>query len=394
MHAILRIILMLAAARVAASPTIGRAETPAEPALTPVFESGKDGWPEYRIPSLVTTNQGALLALCEGRRTLSDHAENDIVLKRSTDGGRTWGELIIVHEDGRNVLVNPCAVVLGSGRVLLMYQRFPAGYHARAIGNHVKRLEPGLSGSKVCTTLVTCSDDNGKTWSTPRDVTKGTKRGAPIVSTATGPGRGIQLQRGPHSRRILMPTNESWWDGKQRFFNVYACFSDDEGVTWTCGGPAPNGSPGNGNEVQMVELENGFVMLNCRSIGGNRLRKIAVSDNGGQTWSPLVDDSNLPEPQCMGSVLRYDFPADGKSGILYAGPGTARGRRLGTIKMSYDDGKTWPVARVIYEGGYAYSCLTRLKDGSVGLLFEKDGYKSIAFARFPLTWLTDSRDCP
>ena len=371
--------------------TAGANAGTSQPMFEPVFERGEDDYPEYRIPSLVTTEKGTLLAFCEGRKTLSDHAQNDIVLKRSTDGGQTWGELIVVHEDGENVLVNPCAVALDSGRILMMYQHFPAGYHARAMGNRIKRLEAGLSGPKVSTTLLACSDDDGKTWSKPRDVTKGTKRQAPIVSTATGPGRGIVLSRGRHKGRIIMPTNEGWYVDNARFFNVYSCYSDDNGQSWKCGEPAPNGSQGNGNEVQMVELKDGSIMLNSRSSGSSGYRKIAVSSDGGHTWTPLIDERQHPEPRCMGTILRYSFPKDSEGRLLFANPGTKRGRKQGTVRLSYDDGKTWPVSKVIYEAGYAYSCLTKLKDGSVGLLFEKDGYKSITFARFTLDWLTDSQ---
>ena len=260
-----------------------------ELSFSTVFARGQDGYPDYRIPSLVTTRTGTLLAFAEGRQTLSDHARNDIVVKRSLDRGETWSRLIHVHQDGDSVLVNPCAVVLESGRVLVMYQRFPYGYHARAMGESIKLLEPGLRGNAVCTTLVAYSDDDGKTWSKPRDVTAGTKRAEKINSTATGPGQGIVLTRGDHKGRIIMPTNEGWCEGRDRFFNVYAAYSDDGGETWQYGEPAPNGAKGQGNEVQMVELSDGSVLLNTRSYRGSGFRKTAVSEDGGRTWSPLTD---------------------------------------------------------------------------------------------------------
>ncbi|MGI9456261.1 MAG: exo-alpha-sialidase, partial [Aeoliella sp.] len=235
-------------------------------------------------------------------------------------------------------------------------------------------------------TFVTHSDDDGLSWSIPRDVTHTTKR-VKVNSTATGPGIGIVLTRGEHKGRIIMPTNEGWFEGKNRFFNVYACYSDDHGETWKNGETAPNGSPGNGNEVQMVELSDGSIQLNSRSNAGSRLRKLAVSNDGGATWSPLKDHQQLPEPQCMGSVLRYSFPEEGKSRILYAGPGTKRGRSQGTVRISYDEGKTWPVAKMVDPDGYAYSCLTKLPNGDVGLLYEANGYKQIRFMRLPLAAL-------
>jgi len=407
------------------------------PEFSDVFVKGEGLCPAYRIPSVVVTNRGTVLAFAEGRQTLHDHAQNDIVLRRSMNGGTKWGKMQMVHESGEDVLVNPCAVVLDSGRILLMFQHFPAGYHARAAGTKIKLLSPGIEGEKISRTLVMHSDDDGKTWSRPRDVTAGTKR-PKMNSTASGPGIGIVLRRGPCKGRILMPTNEGWWEGKKRFFNVYAAYSDDGGETWKCGDPAPNADASNGNEVQMVELADGSVLLNSRSYAGTKHRKIAISKDGGVTWSALKDDTNLPEPQCMGSVLRLTWPgrdearieqikkkikqlrdfmsrarftkegaarhkkkladlaaeraeleAGGKSRILYIGPGTQKGRVDGTIRVSFDEGKTWPVSKMVYKGGYAYSCLTALPDGSVGVLFEKDGYKTITFARFTVAWLTE-----
>ena len=407
-----------------------------EPEFADVFVAGKAGYPHYRIPSVVVTKKGTVLAFAEARQG-GDHSANDIVLKRSTDAGQTWGPMRVLCEKGKDVLVNPCAVVLDSGRVLLMFQHFPAGYHARAMGKKVKLLSPGIEGETISRTLVTRSDDDGKTWLKPRDVTAGTKR-PKMNSTASGPGVGIVLRRGPRKGRILMPTNEGWWEGKKRFFGVYAAYSDDGGETWKCGEAAPNGDAGNGNEVQMVELSDGSVLLNSRSYLGTKHRKVAVSKDDGATWSALKDDTNLPEPQCMGSVLRLTWPgrdeariekirkeiqrirgfmararltregaarykkkladlaaelaereAGGKSRILYIGPGSQKGRVDGTVRLSFDEGKTWPVAKMLYKGGYAYSCLTALPDGSVGVLFEKDGYKTITFARFTAGWLME-----
>jgi sialidase-1 len=327
--------------------------------------------------------------MCEGRDTHSDHAGNDLVLRRSTDAGTTWEEMHVIAEDGDDVLINPTAVVLESGRVLLMFQHFPAGYHARAIGDDVERLSPGITGDTISRTLLVHSDDDGQTWSSPRDVTEGTKRPEGIVSTATGPGRGIVLQRGKHAGRIVMPTNESFWDSGRRRFNVYACYSDDQGESWQYGRPAPNGSDGFGNEVQMVERTDGTILLNSRSFRGNSRRKTAVSADGGVTWSPLVDDPALIEPECQGTIIRYsDSRTEERSLLLFANPASTKERQNGTVRLSYDQGRTWPVARTIYEGPFAYSCLTVLSDHSIGLLYERDGYRTVTFARFTLDWLT------
>ncbi len=365
-----------------------------------VFRSGAEGYPSIRIPSVVTTRSGAVLAFAEGRMRPSDHAENDIILKRSSDAGRTWSELQVIAEDGRNCLNNPQAVVLPSGRVLLMYQVFPEHVHSVKMGDSIGVAAPGYEGPDVQRSFLIWSDDDGRTWSEPRDVTRQVKR--PNASAlASGPGIGIVLRRGPYKGRIVMPFNETVYPGEgrepiDRIFHVYAAFSDDGGETWRYGHPAPHeqnlpGQAGWGNEVQMVELIDGSILLNSRSYRGAKLRKVAVSTDGGETWSPLKDDPQLPEPQCMGSIFRYSDPLDGEtSRILFSSPASQTARTLGIIRLSYDEGTTWPVSRVLVPEGefFAYSCLTRLPDGAIGCLYEADDYGRIVFARIPLAWLT------
>ncbi|MCK4998829.1 MAG: exo-alpha-sialidase, partial [Anaerohalosphaera sp.] len=361
---------------------------------TTVFQENVDPYPHIRIPSIVKTNSGVLLAFAEGRQG-GDHAKNDIILKRSVDDGKTWSQMQIVDERGNDCLNNPNAVVLpDTGRVILMYQKFPYLYHARAIGSKIKVAQPGITGDKTQKTFVTYSDDEGLTWSTPEDVTASVKRPEKIIAIATGPGIGIVISKGKHAGRIIMPQNETWYEGKTRKFNVYAVYSDDKGKIWQYGDPAPTGpgQTGYGNEVQMVELSDGSIMLNSRSFASTKHRKIAISKNGGETWSDLVDDLSLPEPQCMGSIIKYTNPDDGKNRLIFACPGTKNGRKQGTIRISYDDGKTWPISKTIVEGHYAYSCLTTLRDGNIGCLYEADSDKTIKFASFSLESLTGGKD--
>lgn len=351
----------------------------AEPALADVFVNGQDGYPAYRIPALVVTQRGSLLAFAEARATLRDHAENDIVMKRSTDGGQTWAALQVIHEDGSNSLGNPTAVLVrGNGRVLLMYQRYAKGFDEH-------KAEPGLEGPHICRTLIQHSDDDGVTWSKPEEVTAEVKRPTEVTSTATGPGIGIQLSRGKHAGRVLMPFNQ----GPYGHWKVYAAISDDGGKSWRYGETAPEGAAGHANEVQFVELNDGSVMLNARNQGGGlKQRKIAISHDGGETWSTTRHDAALIEPVCQASILRHPGNGDPARDVLvFSNPGTQTARTNGVIRLSRDDGKSWPVSRVLYPGGFAYSCLASLPDGSLACLFERDGYKTIALARFSLGWV-------
>lgn len=339
-----------------------------------VFINGTEGYHTYRIPSVVCTPSGILIAFAEGRVSLSDHAQNDLVMKRSTDGGFTWEPLVVLDQDGENSLNNPQAVVLSNGDILLMYNHYP-----KEGGEHY--VKPGIEGNDICRIRLIKSKDDGKTWSPPRDITAQAKRPTWVTSAASGPGIGIQLTRGPHKGRIIMPFNQ----GPYHKWKVYTVYSDNSGKSWKYGEVAFEDSPGQGNEVQMVELSDGSVMLNARNEGGNKLRKIAISHDGGQNWSGLTDDPNLPEPQCMGSVLRYSFPGENHpSIILFSNPASQTARENGMLRISYDEGKTWPESKQIYSGAFAYSCLTRLPDGTVGVLFEADGYKRITFSRMTL----------
>ena len=361
----------------------------AQPEFSDVFVSGKEGYKQIRIPSVVVTKQGTVLTFAEGRAAASDQAENDIILKRSTDGGRSWGKLQLLHDDGKHSLNNPTAVVeQESGRVFLMYQRIPG--HLK---EHSKNTATGYDGTNIYRNLLLWSDDDGLTWSKPLDVTRTTKRATNATTIASGPGIGIQLTRGPHKGRLIIPFNE----GPFSQWNNFAVFSDDRGATWKFGENVPGaflpdaklGQRSQINEVQMVELNDGSVRLNSRQFAGAKLRKTSVSKDGGMTWSPVADVPELRDPSCNASILRYSFDdALGQGLVLYSGPDSTK-RDHGTIHLSRDDGATWPARRVLWPGSFAYSVLTRLTDGTVGCLFETDNYGRIVFARFPTTWLTE-----
>ena len=164
----------------------------AEPQFSDVFIAGKDGFPAIRIPSLVVTKRGTLLAIAEGRAFAhADQANNKLILKRSTDLGRTWSPLQLMADDGTNCLNNPCTVVnQHSGRVIVMFQSYPANHRERD-----GSIKPGLDGPDIVRNYVITSDDDGATWSPMRDVTRTTKHAERVTTVASGPGIGIQLQR-------------------------------------------------------------------------------------------------------------------------------------------------------------------------------------------------------
>jgi sialidase-1 len=335
---------------------------------TDVFTSGAEGYHTYRIPALVVTKQGTLLAICEGRKTgRGDHGDLDLVQKRSTDGGKSWGPLEPIYEEGGEAKItigNPCPVVdQSTGVIWLPFTR---------------------DNDRV---FVTSSDDDGRTWTKPREITADVKA-KDWNWYATGPGNGIQLTRGPHKDRLVIPcdhrvagdkADKGGWNHSGRSHVIY---SDDHGQTWKLGGSTDFAM----NECAVVELADGTLMLNSRSYRGRACRGVSLSTDGGQTWQPTADAPALVESVCQASLIRYDDQT-----LLFCNPAVPQGRHHLTVRLSTDDGKTWPHARLICEGSSAYSSLAVLPEGEIGLLYERDDYKRLAFARFSLEWVKAER---
>ena len=342
------------------------------PTFTQVFASDQNGFPAVRIPSIIVTKSGALLAFAEGRKNLGDQAENKIILRRSSDSGKTWLETRVIADDGKRPLNNPCAVVdKKTGRILLMFQSYP-----EKLKEASGQIKTGYEGDDIVKSYLMHSDDEGQTWSQKQEITRQVKRPLNVTTIASGPGIGIQLHKGPHAGRLIMPFNE----GPYGKWNAYAAFSDDGGASWQIGDNVPDGR-GIVNECQVVELSDGSVMMNARQMGGKAVRKISISQDGGQTWSPIQDAPDLTDPRCMGSILRL---RDGK--LIYSGPRSTQ-RENGTIYLSLDEGQSWPIRKTLTPGFFAYSNLVELSDGTLGCLFEADDYQKIVFARFDLEWL-------
>ncbi|TWU13983.1 Sialidase precursor [Symmachiella macrocystis] len=363
--------------------TLRAADSETAQNATTLFElgEGKESEFGFRIPALARTNSGTLLAFAERRLGLHDHAENDIVLRRSLDGGRSWQPLQIVAEAGGDSLNDPCVVVLDSGRILLRYTHFPKGVHARTT-KHTVIAEPGYGGPKNVSLFLTHSDDDGATWSKPRNVTRDMRRKTAI--SVGSPGAALQLTRGPHQGRIVFPNYEVYHLGgdKRKSANSVS-YSDDGGASWKLSGTiAEPGPKGFGNEAQLAELAGGGILLSARDQEGGTVRKLSVSSDGGATWSPHRLATDLLTPQCMSSVMRYTWPNDQQTGVLlHTLPHTKDKRANGTIMISRDEGQSWKPARVIVPAGFEYSCLIRFPDGDIGCLYETDHCRSIDFQR-------------
>lgn len=355
------------------------AEQPPAPVETEVFTSGQGEYNTYRIPSVITTKQGTLLAFCEGRvKDRSDSGNIDLVLRRSKDNGKTWSDLAVVWNDERNTCGNPCPVIDQENGTIWLLMTWNDG----SLPEKATKAGFGRDTRRV---FVTHSQDDGQTWSDPKDITRDVKQEA-WTWYATGPGNGIQLQQGEHKGRLVIPCDHKIKDSEGEKGYSHVIYSDDSGQSWQLGGATPEDGC---NECEVAELADGRLLLNMRSYDKSvKFRQVSTSDDGGLTWSPPKSDETLIEPICQASFRRYRWPSEGKPGVLlFSNPASQKGRERLTVRASYDDGKSWPDAQVLHPRSSAYSCLTVLPDGSIGCLYEKDNYSRIVFARFSLDWL-------
>ncbi|MCA9265310.1 MAG: exo-alpha-sialidase [Planctomycetales bacterium] len=352
-----------------------------------VFTTGEGGYHTYRIPAIVVTKKGTLLAFCEGRREgRGDAGDIDMLVSRSTDLGQTWSEPIVVWNDAQNTCGNPAPVVDQQTGVIWLPMTWNLG------SDHEREIMAGKS-QDARHVYVTHSADDGLTWAEPTRISD-TVRRAHWRWYATGPGNAIQLTRGDHQGRLVIPANHSdHSDDATHPYRSHVFWSDDHGETWQLGGIHDDRT----NESAVVELSDGSILQAMRSYHGTNRRAMAISTDGGATWGKQYLDEALDTPVCQANILRYSWPEDATHGkqsrILFSSPRGPDRSHL-TIWLSYDEGKTWPVRKEIHAGGSAYSNLVALPDQRIGVLYEKDGYRTISLATFELAWLENDSAGP
>jgi sialidase-1 len=360
-------------------PTKANLTAAARVEKTSLFEAGEDGYAVFRIPGIVVTAQGTVLAYCVGRKTPGDWADIDIFLRRSTDGGATWEPRKQLGDAGTSTVDNPTAIVdRKTDAVHMLYQiDYARCYYIR-------------------------SDDDGKTFSDPVDITpvfEEFRREYDWNVIAPGPGHGIQLTGG----RLIVPVWLSTGGHRHRPSIVSVVYSDDHGGSWHRGDVVVRTDEQfkNPSETVAVELTDGRVMLNIRNECEQHRRLVSFSADGATEWTKPVFDETLFEPICFGSTQRFSTQAeDTANRILFVNPNSgSRARQNLTVRLSYDEGKSWPVQKVLEPGIAGYSDLAVGPDGSIYCLYERGGLggnhyhtQGVWVAKFSLDWLTDGHD--
>jgi len=334
-----------------------------------LWQVGDEGYICYRIPSVITTRKGTVLVFAEARKSGPGKGDTDIVMKYSQDNAQTWSEQIMLWNPGTEAYFvrDPCPVQdQTTGDIYLLMD---SNWHARDTKPGTQRI------------YFMRSSDDGSSWSAPEPVIFN-HPSEDLKGLNMSPAFGIQLMRPPYRGRLVAPAIRRTRDGKVSSCVIY---SDDHGKSWNMGSAAAPGT----NECTIVELDNGDILLNMRSL--EQYRTIAMSSDGGKTFLPARRHPELPDPVCHANILRYsgvnkEFQENNL--ILFSNPATEGGRlpyRFNmTVRSSFDNGMTWPVQRLVYAGYSAYSSMTVLPDGRIGLIYEQDDYRQISFTAFPV----------
>ena len=321
----------------------------------------------YRIPALLTATNGDLVAAIDERvpscNDLRGSRDINIVIRRSSDSGKSWSEIerVVDFPEGQSASDPSMIVDRMTGDIFLFYNYMDLDSEKDVYYFHVIR-----------------SSDHGVSWSEAEDITAQISKANwhkdfKFITS----GRGIQTREGKLLHCLVNLDH-----------GLHLFGSENHGKSWYLVDTALKP----GNESKVVELDDGSWMVNCRD-NGSGMRFVHVSSDEGKTWNSRPEQE-LMDPGCNGSIIRYTSVEDGyeKSRLLFCNANHNKKRENLSVRVSYDEGLTWTKGKTLYPGASAYSTLTVLENGDIGLLFEKDDYTRNLFVSFSLKWLTDGQD--
>ncbi|MCF3109650.1 glycoside hydrolase [Niabella sp. CC-SYL272] len=343
-----------------------------------VFEPGVV-YKSTRIPALVYTKQGSLLAFCEGRiGTASDWADMHLVMRRSTDGGKSWEPVIIIDSMKGGPAGNPTPIVGADGTIHLLYQRdYAEGFY-------------------------TCSTDDGKTWSKSVNITatyNAFRSDYNWKVLAPGPGHGIQLKNGRLLSAVWLANSSRLTPRRSHSPSCVATiYSDDYGKTWERGAIIADSSLkiSNPNESMPVQLSDGSVLMSIRNPSKQQRRAFSSSVTGTGGWTAAQFADDLFDPTCMAPIIALPtLKPQGKPALLFVNPDSRdiekHPRRNLSAKLSFDEGASWSFNKVIDAGPSGYSDLAVDKKGTVYCLYEsaskdRDFNYRLVLKKLPAKW--------
>lgn len=316
-----------------------------------LFAAGQGGYHTYRIPSLIALPGNRLIAFCEGRmNSMADYGAIHVLCRISDDGGRTFGPVRLLADDGPNTIGNPTPVYDPDTHTLFLF-----------LNGNLAEGHEGLimQGKAPRTVLLMRSHDLGETWTEPEDLTALLKK-PEWTWYAFGPCHALRMDSG----RLVIPANHATLADTAAGlpYTSHVVCSDDHGQTWYLGGETAPGT----NECSVCQLSDGRLYLNMRAYYGRGYRAVSFSTDGGLTWTRPADETAQTETVCQGSVI-----SDRQGNVWFlnaAGPGTGN-RVCMTLRKSADDGRTWPESIVLHPGPAAYGDMALLDDGML-CLFE------------------------
>ena len=357
-----------------------------------VFTSGTEGHKSYRIPAIIALKNKEILAFAEGRVNNSgDFGDINIVMKRSADKGKTWSPVKVLVNYASLQAGNPAPVVdmldaeHPQGVVYLFYNTG---------NNHEGEVRKGNGLREV---WYIKSTDQGKSWSDAVNITLQAHR--PFQPTANPayqfkedwrtyantPGHAFQFQHGVYKGRIFVAANHTAGDPQAQYrdCNAHGFYSDDHGKTFKL---STNVDIPGSNETMAAELSDGRMMMSIRNQRGDiKQRILAYSSNGGASWDTAYFDAALPDPVCQGSIITLGYKK-GKAIIASCNAADEKRRDNLTLRISYDEGKTWAKSMVIDKSAdekkrdwAAYSDLVILDKKTIGVFYERNGYAEIVF---------------